>query len=141
MLESCLIVERIRFQALKLEKKAMMAIILHSPLSITWKKESFALWQIMKHHSLWGCHCKRRGSKGRCICVQVEKALTVTQNKLGDLLYRTGNLERARDQYQKALAARQGIAAASEGDEKWVAELDVAFSFAKLADIEQVQHI
>ena len=71
------------------------------------------------------------------MCVQVKKALTVTQNKLGDLLYRTGNAERARDMYQEALTARQGIAAASDGDEKLVAELDVAFSLAKAADIEQ----
>ena len=68
---------------------------------------------------------------------QVEKALTVTQNKLGDLLYRIGQLESAQDLYQKALRARQGIASASEGNDKPVAELDVAFSLAKLADIEQ----
>ena len=78
-----------------------------------------------------------RGDRKKLIYIQVKKALTVTQNKLGDLLYRTGSVERARDMYQEALTARQSIAAACNGDEKLVAELDVAFSFAKAADIEQ----
>ena len=63
----------------------------------------------------------------------------MTQNKLGDLLYRTGNVQQARDLYGAALTARQSIAAASSGDDKLAAELDLAFSLAKAADIEQVK--
>ena len=62
----------------------------------------------------------------------------MTQNKLGDLLYRNGNLEAALGLYKKALSAREAISASIEGSEKSLAELDVAFSLAKAADIEQV---
>lgn len=69
--------------------------------------------------------------------MQVEQSLTVTQNKLGDLLYRQGKLEQAHTLYLKALRARQAVAESSKGAAKLTAELDLAFSLAKAADIEQ----
>jgi hypothetical protein len=70
--------------------------------------------------------------------LKVEKALTVTQNKLGDLWYRVGNLEAARSLYARALAIRRGVLVATGDAETRLAELDVALSLAKLADIEMV---
>lgn len=65
----------------------------------------------------------------------------MTQNKLGDLHYRVGDLEAAQRQYLKALEARQSISASCSGQEKSTADLDVAFSLAKAADIEQVSKV
>lgn len=70
--------------------------------------------------------------------MQVEKAVTVTQNKLGDLWYRVGDLRAASLNYKRALAVRRGILAAADDAERQLAELDLALSLAKVADIEQV---
>ena len=72
------------------------------------------------------------------LLLQVQQALTVTQNKLGDLWYRVGNLDAAREFYKRALAVRRSQAESAAESEKQRAELDLALSFAKLADISAV---
>jgi len=79
------------------------------------------------------------GCSDLILSLKVEKALTVTQNKLGDLWYRVGNLEAARSLYARALAVRRGILVAAGDSETRLAELDVALSLAKVADIEMVR--
>lgn len=49
-----------------------------------------------------------------------------------------GDFSAARDNYSQALEIRRDIASISETASKCSAELDIAFSLAKVADIEQV---
>jgi tetratricopeptide (TPR) repeat protein len=69
---------------------------------------------------------------------EVERALSVTQNKSGDLCYRVGDLAAAKSLYSRALEVRRGVLAGATEAERPAAELDVALSLAKLADINQV---
>jgi tetratricopeptide (TPR) repeat protein len=65
---------------------------------------------------------------------EVQHALTVSLNKLGDLRYMQGDLPAARQQYSAALDIRQA-ACASEGGGTAMQQLDLAASLVKVADV------
>lgn len=77
-------------------------------------------------------------SDSGCSPSQVWQALTVTQNKLGDLWYRAGNLVAAKDFYGRALTLRHRALQLTEGSEHLRAQLDLALSLLKVADVNQV---
>ena len=86
---------------------------------------------------MWRSSSLRLAGVSQTPSLQAQQALTVTQNKLGDLWYRLGNLESARGLYKEALNRRKTICESSSSD--MTAQIDYALSLAKVADIEQVR--
>jgi hypothetical protein len=66
----------------------------------------------------------------------IKHELTVTLNKLGDLWYRSNNLAAAHDFYDRALQQRRAMLGAADGGTP-SAQLNVALSLAKIADLEE----
>ncbi len=75
---------------------------------------------------------------------EVAHALSVTTNKLGDLLYVQGDLARALGYYQDALGARRKLAEGAALEQRAERQADLAASHIKVADahaaLGEVEH-